>query len=184
MSGINLNRLPKTLYSFFADYVLMGLSLFQMLIVVSPEPAKTIDVIFGAFTCDVWMRTLHTKSIRGEVEIAALEKEFNQYRPLFDPKKLRTLIDWELRLLIQLAVCELPYLYPLLTNLSREETLTFAVQDICNPEIEDAFRADMRRNIVHALILVGGRSDIKGLKQLLEADDIYVKSEHFEEELL
>jgi len=42
----------------------------------------------------------------------------------------------------------------------------------------------MRRNIVHALILAGGRSDIKGLKQLLEADDIYVKSEHFEEELL
>jgi hypothetical protein len=162
----------------------MGLSLFQMVLVVSPEPAKTIDVIIGAFTCDVWMRTLHTKCIRGELNIAALEKEFNQYRPLFDPKKLRTMIHWELRLLIQLAVCELPYLYPLLTNLSRKETLTFAVQDLCNSQIEGAFRADMRRNIVHALILAGGRSDIKGLKQLLEADDIYVKSEHFEEELL
>jgi len=42
----------------------------------------------------------------------------------------------------------------------------------------------MRRNIVHALILCGGRSDIKNLKQVLEADDIFVKSEHFEEELL
>ncbi len=98
-----------------------------MLLVVSPEPAKTIDVIIGAFTCDVWMRTLHTKCIRGELNISALEKEFIQYRPLFDPKKLRTMIHWELRLLIQLAVCELPYLYPLLTNLSRKETLTFAV---------------------------------------------------------
>lgn len=94
------------------------------------------------------------------------------------------MIHWELRLLIQLAVSELPYLYPLLTNLLRKETLTFAVQDLCNPQIEAAFRADMRRNIVHALILAGGRSDIKGLKQLLEATDIYVKSEHFEEELL
>lgn len=42
----------------------------------------------------------------------------------------------------------------------------------------------MRRSIVHALILCGGRSDVKNLKQMLEADDIYVKSEHFEEELL
>ena len=42
----------------------------------------------------------------------------------------------------------------------------------------------MRRNIVHALILGGGRSGIKNLKQLLEGEDIMIKSELFEEELL
>jgi hypothetical protein len=42
----------------------------------------------------------------------------------------------------------------------------------------------MRRSIVHALILAGGRKDIKNIKLLLEAQDIYVKSEYFEEELL
>jgi len=42
----------------------------------------------------------------------------------------------------------------------------------------------MRRNIVHALILGGGRSEIKNLKRLLEGEDIFIKSELFEEELL
>jgi hypothetical protein len=42
----------------------------------------------------------------------------------------------------------------------------------------------MRRSLVHALILKQGTSDIKTLKPLLETQELYVKSEFFEEELL
>jgi len=78
------------------------------------------------------MKALHLKCIRGELNVSNLEAEFKKYRPFFDDKKLRTMIHWELRLMIQLAVCEIPFLYPLLTNLSRKETLTFPVQNACN----------------------------------------------------
>ena len=113
-----------------------------------------------------------------------MEKDFQKHRPLFEDKKLRTMINWELRIILQLAICEAPFLDPLLTNLSRKETLTFPVQNSCNAQIEAAYRADIRRNIVHALILGGGRSDIKNLKKLLESEELYTKSEYFEEELL
>ena len=49
MSGLYVNQLPKILYSVFAYYVLMNLSLMQILLVVSPEPSKTLDSIIGAF---------------------------------------------------------------------------------------------------------------------------------------
>ena len=74
---------------------------------------------------------------------------------MFDEKKLRVMIHWELRFFIQLAVTEIPFLYPLLTNISKKEALTFSMP--FNPKIEEAFRSDMRRSIVHALILAGGR---------------------------
>jgi len=99
----------------------------QMLLVVSPEPFKTLDCILGAFQSDTWMKTFNLKCIRGELNVSNLEAEFNKYRPLFDDKKLRTMIHWQLRLMIQLTVCEIPFLYPLLTNLSRKETLAFQV---------------------------------------------------------
>jgi hypothetical protein len=71
-----------------------------MLIVISPEPAKTLECLIGAFTTDVWMRTLHTKFFRGALNLKALEKEYDKYRPFFDDAKLRTMINWELRLMI------------------------------------------------------------------------------------
>jgi hypothetical protein len=42
----------------------------------------------------------------------------------------------------------------------------------------------MRRSIVHALVLLGGRADFKQLKKQMESTDIYSDSEKFEEELL
>jgi hypothetical protein len=46
------------------------------------------------------MRTLHTKFFRGALNLKALEKEYDKYRPFFDDAKLRTMINWELRLMI------------------------------------------------------------------------------------
>jgi hypothetical protein len=42
----------------------------------------------------------------------------------------------------------------------------------------------MRRAIVHSLLLLGGRSEIKALKHHMEEVDIYTESEFFEDELL
>ena len=50
---------------------------------------------------------------------------------------------------------EIPFLYPLVTNISKKEALPFHMP--FNSKIEEAFRSDMRRTIVHALILAGGR---------------------------
>jgi hypothetical protein len=52
-------------------------------------------------------------------------------------------------------VTEIPFLYPLVTNISKKEALPFHMP--FNSKIEEAFRSDMRRTIVHALILAGGR---------------------------
>ena len=94
MSGIYINQLPKILYSVYAYYVLLKLSLMQILLVISPEPFKTLDCILGAFQSDTWMKTFNLKCIRGELNVSNLEAEFNKYRPLFDDKKLRTMIHW------------------------------------------------------------------------------------------
>jgi hypothetical protein len=61
-----------------------------------------------------------------------LDKDYELLKPLFDQKKLRSMINWQLKLYIQLAVTETPILYPLLTNLSKKESLTFPVQNDCN----------------------------------------------------
>ena len=54
----------------------------------------------------------------------------------------------------------------------------------CTSAIESLFKSDMRRSIVHALVLAGGRADFKQIKQQLGGQDVYLSSEHFEEELL
>lgn len=90
-----------------------------------------------------------------------MEKEFDKFKPLFDVKKLRLMINWQLKLYIQLTVTETPLLYPLLTNLSRKETLTFPVQNSCNSQIEAFYKNDMRRAIVHSLLINGGKCDFK-----------------------
>lgn len=45
MSGVYVNQLPKILYGIFAYYVLMNLSLMQVLLVVSNNPEKTLETI-------------------------------------------------------------------------------------------------------------------------------------------
>lgn len=39
------------------------------------------------------------------------------------------------------------------------------MHDICTKSIEHLFKNDMRRNIVHALILLGGKADFKQIKK-------------------
>lgn len=94
--------------------------MFQIAICVSPEPSKTIEIIMGGFTKDKWMSTFHEKLTKGALP-SNLEKEFEKHKPRFDEKKLRNMINWELRLLLQLSVSEITFIYPLLTNLSRKE---------------------------------------------------------------
>jgi hypothetical protein len=45
MSGLYINQLPTLLYGVFEYYLLLSLGLFQILISVSPEPHKTIELI-------------------------------------------------------------------------------------------------------------------------------------------
>lgn len=52
------------------------------------------------------------------------------------------------------------------------------------PAIEALYQRDMRRSIVHALVLLGGKGDFKQIKKQLESTDIYTKSDKFEDELL
>lgn len=47
-----------------------------------------------------------------------MKEDFIDYAKIFDEKKLRQLLHWELRLLVQLSVSEAGFVYPLLTNLS------------------------------------------------------------------
>ncbi len=93
------------------------------------------------------------------------------------------MINWKLKLYIQMSLTETPILYPLLTNLSKKESLTFPVQNDCNAKIEQFYKNDMRRAIVHSLILLGGRGDYKQLKQQMAGNDLYMESEFFEDEL-
>jgi hypothetical protein len=59
MSGLFINQIPKVFYSVFEYYLLTSLGLFQMLLVVSPEPHRTIEGILGGFGVDQWMGKLH-----------------------------------------------------------------------------------------------------------------------------
>ena len=77
MSGVYINQLPKILYGVFAYYVLMNISLMQILLVVSNSPEKTLDSIIQGFTSDVWMKTLLKKCINGDLNMKEMEKEFN-----------------------------------------------------------------------------------------------------------
>lgn len=54
----------------------------------------------------------------------------------------------------------------------------------CTAAIETLFKSDMKRSIVHALLLAGGKGDFKQIKQMIESKDVYLSSEHFEEQLL
>lgn len=103
---------------------------------------------------------------------------------LFDEKKLRQMLHWELRLITQLAVTEAGWVSPLITNLSQKENLTYKMPVDCNKAIEELYRTEMRRAIVHSLLLLGGRAEIKALKHLMKEVDIYTESEFFEDELL
>ena len=124
MSGLYINQLPTLLYGVFEYYLLLNLGLFQILISVSPEPHKTIELILQTFCSDPWMRIFDQRLLESR---SLQEGDMAGFKKLFDVKKLRQMIHWELRLMIQLAVTEVPLLYPLLTNLNRKENLTFPV---------------------------------------------------------
>ena len=93
-------------------------------------------------------------------------------------------MHWELKTFVQLSVTEAGIIWPLLTNLSPKDNLTFPMKSECNKAIEQFYKKDMRRALVHAMVLLGGRADIKQLKHQLEDIDIYTDSEFFEEELI
>lgn len=145
----------------------------------------------GGFTSDAWMQKLHEKLLEPVIteeqphpSIDLQAKDFTQYATIFDEKKLRQLLHWELRLLTQLCVTEAGFMFPLLTNLSQKENLTFPIKSANTMAIEMLYKADTQRSIVHALVLLGGRADFKQLKKQMETSDIYTESENFEEELL
>lgn len=94
------------------------------------------------------------------------------------------MLHWELRLITQMAVTEAGFVAPLITNLSQKENLTYPIRAQCNKAIEEVYRREMRRAIVHNLMLLGGRAEIKALKHRMEEIDIYTESEFFEDELL
>ncbi len=74
------------LYAVFEYYLLMNLSLFQMLICVSPDPPRTIEAILTEYHNDPWMKTFHSDLImKYKLNLASYEK----FKPLFDEKKLR-----------------------------------------------------------------------------------------------
>lgn len=98
---------------------------------------------------------------------------------------MRQILHWELRLCTELAVSEAATVAPLVTNLSHKENLTSSLAGMeINKGIEKVFRSEMRRAIVHATVLLGGKGNIKQIKHELEDTDIYTESEFFEEELL
>ena len=61
MSGLVINQFPRLLYSVSEYYLLLSLSLFQILIAVSPDPSKTIDIILSIYNIDKWMKVLSAK---------------------------------------------------------------------------------------------------------------------------
>jgi len=58
----------------------------------------------GAFTADAWMRTLHDKLMHyglGQSSSSSIvAKDFEEHQGLFDEKKIRQMVHWELRLLV------------------------------------------------------------------------------------
>lgn len=65
MSGMYINHLAGLLYKIYEQYLLLILGLFQLLISVSPEPAKTIEVISATFNSESWMKVLVEKLNNG-----------------------------------------------------------------------------------------------------------------------
>ena len=63
MSGLVINQFPRLLYAVSEYYLLLSLSLFQILIAVSPEPSKTIDILLSIYNIDKWMKLLSAKLI-------------------------------------------------------------------------------------------------------------------------
>lgn len=90
MSGLVINQFPRLLYAVSEYYLLLSLSLFQILIAVSPEPSKTIDILLSIYNIDKWMKLLSAKLMTNSL----VKGDFDQFKPLFDEKKLRQLIHW------------------------------------------------------------------------------------------
>eukprot|EP00347_Sterkiella_histriomuscorum_P017752 403348132 len=177
MSGLYINQLPRLIYMVFEYYLLLEMGLFQLLIAVSPEPEQTINNILQTFELDSWMKTLYqnicTKSLSADA--------FKQFKPVFDVKKLRQMLHWQFRFLIQLSQTEIGFLYPLLTDLERKDPLFYQEEKITK-QIEGMFKKDLRRNIIHTLIQFAGRADIKDLKK--GSEKLYVESSYYEDALL
>ncbi len=91
MSGLYITHLGKLMYSVFENYLLMHLGLFQLLVAVSPEPAKTVELISQTFNSDSWMSIFVSKLHAGGLSctVQQLEKDFEKFKPIYDHKKLR-----------------------------------------------------------------------------------------------
>ena len=67
------------LYMVFEYYLLLNLALFQMLIVASPEPHKTINEIMLMFQADSWLKTLHNQLISKQVEKVTFDQLYDGF---------------------------------------------------------------------------------------------------------
>ena len=70
---------------------------------------------------DKWLKILHSQLISRKVEV----KDYDECKPLFDEKKLRQMLHWELRWFIEVAVTEVGFIYPLLTDINRKDPLPY-----------------------------------------------------------
>lgn len=88
------------------------------------------------------------------------------------------MLHWELRLLIQLSVTEISYIYPLRSSNS---LIDYPYVDKISRNTDDIFKGAVKREIVHCLIMNGGKADITTLKEASEK--LFVETDHFEEVL-
>ncbi|CDW74007.1 zinc finger family protein [Stylonychia lemnae] len=177
MCGLFINHLPKLLYSIYEQYLMLIMGLFQTLIVISPKPQMIINMIIQAFEINPWLKTLHFQVLHQNLN----KQEFEKFKPIVDDKKLRQLLSWELKLFIQLSVVEMPFLYPLNTDICSKDKL-FYQEDKITKKIENLLRSDIKRQIIHAFLQFGGKVEIKTLKKSLP--DFYTEHELFDNTLL
>ena len=60
MSGLYISQMPRMLYGVTEYYLLMQMSLFQILILAAPQPSKLIDEMIRVFEVDNWLKVLHS----------------------------------------------------------------------------------------------------------------------------
>lgn len=89
-----------------------------MLIVAAPQPSKVVDAFLQVNESDPWLRRLHAQLVKQQ---RLTEAEFVEFGALFDEKKLRQMLHWELRFLNALCVVETPFVYPLMIDIGTKD---------------------------------------------------------------
>ncbi|CDW76233.1 zinc finger family protein [Stylonychia lemnae] len=165
MCGQKIKQSYYYLYNYNST-IYYNIALYQILISVSPIPGQIIEGIMNIQQRDQWMKVTmnHLKE-----PSAMSESYLNHIQANFDEKKLSQMIYFQLRQLITICVNELPILYNL---------VDFEVSPMIQDEVKMMFEKDIKRSLVHSMMIQGLRSDIEKIRQCTLL--IYEQSPSFE----